>query len=147
MGDLKIRPFEGADRETVVALWRAAGLEIHSKDPISNDPHKDIDFCLAAADAALLVGVMNGEIVATAMTGHDGHRGWVYYLGVHPDHQGKGLGRVMMSAVEDWLKARGVPKINLMIRDTNLEVQTFYERLGYATSPRTVMSKWLDGSS
>ena len=45
----------------------------------------------------MLVGRDGGAIVATAMVGHDGHRGWVYYVAVDPDHRGKGYGRAIMT--------------------------------------------------
>ena len=45
------------------------------------------------------------------MVGHDGHRGWVYYLAVTAGARRRGLGRELMRASEDWLRARGVPKL------------------------------------
>jgi hypothetical protein len=44
---------------------------------------------------------------------------------------------------EDWLRERGVCKVQLMIRETNVAIAKFYERIGYKTEPRVVMSKWL----
>ena len=79
------------------------------------------------------------------MAGDDGHRGWLYYLAVAPDLQRMGLGRRMVAAAEDWLKARGIPKIMLMIRTRNTKVRGFYEALGYAEQDRVLMVRWLDG--
>jgi ribosomal protein S18 acetylase RimI-like enzyme len=42
-----------------------------------------------------------GSLLGTAMVGHDGHRGWVYYLAVQPSHQRQGVARALMSACED----------------------------------------------
>ena len=61
------------------------------------------------------------------MVGHEGHRGWLYKLAVLPEFQGKGLGRDLVRQAERWLVARGVPKVNLMIRDTNIKVREFYQ--------------------
>lgn len=77
------------------------------------------------------------------MVGHDGHRGWVYYLAVAPELQGTGAGREMMSHVEKWLAERGVPKAMLMVRETNQKVVGFYESLGYKVEETIVMSRWL----
>jgi ribosomal protein S18 acetylase RimI-like enzyme len=84
-------------------------------------------------------------IVATAMVGHDGHRGWVYYVAVDPDHQGKDLGRTIMAAAEDWLRGQGVAKVMLMVRPDNTKVQAFYDKLGYDPQERVIYAKWLDG--
>jgi len=77
------------------------------------------------------------------MVGHDGHRGWPYYVASTPDQQKNGTGQVMVEAGERWLRDRKVPKVQLMIRDTNATVVPFYERLGYEDPPRVIMSKWL----
>jgi ribosomal protein S18 acetylase RimI-like enzyme len=77
------------------------------------------------------------------MVGHDGHRGWLYYVASAPDHRGQGTGRTMVEAGEQWLRDRNVPKVQLMIRGTNATVVPFYERLGYEDAPRILMSKWL----
>ena len=58
-------------------------------------------------------------IVATAMVGHDGHRGWVYYVATDPDRRAKGYGRAIMNAAEDWLRAAGIAKLQLLVRREN----------------------------
>jgi ribosomal protein S18 acetylase RimI-like enzyme len=50
-----------------------------------------------------------------------------------------------MAAAEDWLRARGLEKLQLMVRGDNAEVQTFYQSLGYLAQDRVVFAKWLDG--
>jgi ribosomal protein S18 acetylase RimI-like enzyme len=137
---LTIRSYARADFENVVTLWEACGLTRPW-----NDPASDIEFCLRSENSTLMVGVAGGEskIVATAMVGHDGHRGWIYYVAVTPEHQEKGAGRAMVAHAEEWLTQRGVPKAMLMIRETNTKVIGFYERLGYAVEERVVMARWL----
>ncbi len=129
-----------ADIDAVVALWLACGLTRPW-----NDPRADIDFARKGPNSTILVGRCRGEIVASVMVGHDGHRGWFYYLSVTPDMQKHGLGRVMVEAAEQWLLARGIVKAMLMVRPENTGVQRFYEKLGYFDQPRTVMARWLDG--
>lgn len=133
-----VRPFEDRDLDAVVALWRASNLIVHY-----NDPAEDIAFCRASANAELFVGEDDGAVVATAMAGHDGHRGWLYYVASDPARRRDGLGRAMVDHAEAWLAGLGVRKVNLIIRDTNSGVQEFYERLGYQTEPRVVMARWL----
>jgi len=79
------------------------------------------------------------------MVGHDGHRGWVYYVAIDPDNQGKGFGRAIMSAAEDWLRQAGIAKLQLMVRPDNKKVQAFYESLDYDEQKRIIYAKWLDG--
>ena len=86
-------------------------------------------------------------MIGSVMVGHDGHRGWVYYLAADPVQRRAGIGRALMRAAEDWLKARGVRKLELMVRSSNSAVLEFYGRIGYETEPVVVMSRWLDGTA
>ncbi len=135
---MEIGPFIEADRAMVVDLWRRCGLVVPH-----NDPDRDIDLCLRDGHATILVGRIEGTPVATAMVGDDGHRGWIYYVAVEPTRQGRGLGRRIVAAAEERLRARGIPKVQLMVRATNSGVAGFYDRLGYEETPRLLLAKWL----
>lgn len=132
-----VRPIEEQDVQGVIALWNTCGL----LRPW-NDPEADIARARAAPQAEIFVVPDDGRIVATVMVGHDGHRGWLYYLAVAPERRGAGLGREVTRTAEEWLASRGVPKVELMIRTGN-PVGGFYESLGYESEPRTVMARWL----
>jgi ribosomal protein S18 acetylase RimI-like enzyme len=114
------------DVAAVIALWDGCGLTRPW-----NKPEKDIAFARGKEQSDVLVGVVEGEIVASIMVGHDGHRGSFYYVAVAPKHQGRGIGTLLIREGEKWLKERGVWKVNLLIRQENADVQLFYEQLGY----------------
>ncbi|MFH1339669.1 MAG: GNAT family acetyltransferase [Pseudomonadota bacterium] len=137
---LAVAPIEDADIAAVVALWQRCGLTRPW-----NDPAADIALARRGANASVLVGRDGGAIVATAMVGHDGHRGWVYYVATDPDHRGKGLGRAIMQAAEDWLRQTGIAKLQLMVRRENAAAGAFYQSIGYAESQTIVFARWLDG--
>lgn len=121
-----------------ISLWEVTGLTRPW-----NDPMADLRRAMDSASSTVLGCSADGDLVATAMVGHDGHRGWVYYVAVAPHHQGHGLGRMMMNACEQWLIERGAVKVHLMIRTTNERVTGFYEALGYELSDVQVRAKWL----
>jgi ribosomal protein S18 acetylase RimI-like enzyme len=110
-----------------------------------NDPAADIALARKGVNAAVLTGRDGSDIVASVLVGHDGHRGWVYYVAVDPDHRHKGYGRVIMDAAEDWLRERGIEKLQLMVRPDNTQVQAFYQSLDYFEQERIIYAKWLDG--
>ncbi len=141
--ELAIRAYRPGDRDAVVALWKRCGLVVPH-----NDPDRDIALWRASPNAEIFVGEHKAgsgaeRIVATVCVGHDGHRGYPYYVAADPDFQGRGLGRRMMRHAEKWLARLGVAKINLMVRDTNAEVRDFYLSIGYQEEPRLVFSRWL----
>lgn len=137
---MQIRDYQSSDRAAVIALWEACGLTRPW-----NDPGSDIDTCISKAESTILVGEDGGKIVGSVMVGHDGHRGWLYYLAVSPALQKGGLGRKLVAAAEDWVKARGIPKVMLMVRPENDKVRAFYEAIGYTEEPRVIFSRRFDG--
>ncbi len=123
---MEIRAFQPSDERAVILLWGACDL----LRPW-NDPEEDIRRKLQVQPEMFLVGVSSEELVATAMVGYEGHRGWVNYLAVAPEHQGKGFGRAMMTEAEKLLNEAGCPKVNVQVRGTNTAAIGFYERIGY----------------
>jgi ribosomal protein S18 acetylase RimI-like enzyme len=137
---LNITAIEDRDIPEVTALWQRAGLTRPW-----NDAAGDIALARKEANATVLLGRKDGAVIASVLVGHDGHRGWVYYVSVDPDHRGEGHGRSIMAAAEDWLRARGIQKLQLMVRGDNAKVHAFYESIGYYDQKRVTFAKWLDG--
>jgi ribosomal protein S18 acetylase RimI-like enzyme len=123
---MQIQPYKPEYESAVIELWQKCNLTLPQ-----NDPKKDIARKLKVNPELFLIGLIDGKVIATAMGGYEGHRGWVNYLGVDPAYRKKGLGRKMMEALEKTLLARGCPKINLQVLVTNTEAMKFYERIGY----------------
>jgi ribosomal protein S18 acetylase RimI-like enzyme len=137
---LAISEIDDNEIEAVVTLWQRCGLTRPW-----NDPHADIALARRGDNAAVLVGREDGAPVASVMVGHDGHRGWVYYVAVDPERQKKGYGRLMMAAAEEWLRAAGIAKLQLLVRRENARANAFYNSLGFAQSTSVMFAKWLDG--
>ena len=78
---LTIAPIADADVAAVAALWQRCGLTRPW-----NDPTSDITFARKGPNSAVLVGREANAIVASIMVGHDGHRGWVYYVEIGRAH-------------------------------------------------------------
>ena len=135
---MDLRPYATADEEAVVELWRRCELT-----RAWNDPRKDIQRKLTTQPELFLVGRLDGAVIATVMAGYDGHRGWVNYLAVAPEHRTKGFGRLLMRHVEEALTARGCPKLNLQVRSGNRDVLEFYRKIGYAEEERVSLGKRL----
>jgi ribosomal protein S18 acetylase RimI-like enzyme len=136
---LTVRPYQPADEAAVVARWEQCGLTRPWNDPV-----KDIRRKLRVQPDLFLVGVVGGEVVATAMAGYDGHRGWVYYLGVAPGHLRRGYGRELLAEVEGRLRALGCPKINLQVRTANAAAVEFYRSVGFMPDDVVSLGKRLE---
>ena len=133
---IAFRPLEQRDIDGVIALWTDCGLVRPW-----NDARRDIEFARGKEGSDILLGYAEGDIVSSVMVGHDGHRGWLYYVAVAPAFQGTGIGKATVRAAETWLKERGIWAINLNIRSENEKVRAFYATLGYELRDVIVMGK------
>ena len=133
------RPMRDDEQPAVIALWTACDLTRPW-----NPPEADVALARGNPNAEIFVAEQNGDIIAAFMVGHDAHRAWVYYLAVSPDHRREGWGEKAMAAAEDWGRTQGMPKMQLMVRQTNAPVVAFYENLGYGDAETVVMERWLD---
>ncbi|WP_262927319.1 GNAT family acetyltransferase [Phytohalomonas tamaricis] len=135
---IRIRTFDRADETDVIALWQRCGLTRPW-----NDPQRDIARKLSEQPELFLVGTVEDRLIASAMIGFDGHRGWVYYLAVAPDCQRRGYGKRLMAEAERRLSEVGCPKLMLMVRTENTTVIDFYRHLGYDINATAVLGKRL----
>lgn len=136
---MEIRQFRIADEAATIDLWNRCGL----LRPWNN-PQKDIQRKLSVQPEMFLLGVQGDKIIASVMAGYDGHRGWIYYLAVDPAFQKHGFGRKIMDEAEKLLRKMGCPKINLMIRESNIKAKDFYQSIGYSKDEVVSFGKRLD---
>lgn len=118
-----IRPIRDGDESEVAELWRASGLVRPWNDPLG-----DIGSARANASSDIFIAVAGesgGRIAGSVMAGYEGHRGWVYYVAVAPEHRTQGLGERLMRHAEGWLREIGAPKAMLMIREENEAARRF----------------------
>jgi ribosomal protein S18 acetylase RimI-like enzyme len=135
---MQIRAFRPDDTDRVVELWDDCGLTRPW-----NDPRKDIQRKLTVQPDLFLVGEDAARVIATAMIGFDGHRGWVSYLAVERAHRGQHHAATLMAEGERLLIELGCPKIMLMVRAENTAVIGLYEHLDYVAEQTVLMGKRL----
>jgi len=138
MKNLVIRTFCPDDEADVIDLWQQCGLVVPW-----NNPATDIQRKLSDSPDLFFVGLIGNELVASCMAGYDGHRGWIYFLAVKGAYQRQGFASRLVAHAEAALMKLGCPKIDLMVRNTNESVISFYKSAGYDTDPVVVLSKRL----
>ena len=136
---VRIRSYRETDNREVIQLWKECDLVVPW-----NNPQHDIARKRTVQSELFLIGLIKKEIITTAMVGYDGHRGWVYYLAVKPNYQQQEVGKQMMKEAENRLLEIGCPKLNIMVRTTNLDVINFYKAIGYKVDAVTSLGKRLD---
>ena len=137
--ELRVREADLADDEALIKLWRVCDLT-----KPWNPPREDIERLRASGHGTLLVGCgSDGNVICSVMVGHDGHRGWLYYLAVDPDMRRRGYGRRMIAEAENWLSKQNLPKCMLMVRAGSHLAERFYRSIGYELGPINVFQRWL----
>ncbi|WP_022668484.1 GNAT family acetyltransferase [Desulfospira joergensenii] len=142
MDPLEIKPFTPDSTSQVIQLWEECGLTRPW-----NDPEKDIQRKLLQNPELFFLAWKKETLVGSCMAGYDGHRGWIYYLGVTPELRETGIGKALLDHAEKALARLGCPKINLMVRKTNSKVIRFYENRDYSDDPVKVLSKRLENDT
>lgn len=127
--------------DAALRLWHEAGLTRPW-----NDPAVDLARALEGPSSTVLAALDGDRLVGTVMLGHDGHRGWVYYLAVDQAGRRRGVGTALVRAAEQWLVKRRIVKLQLMVRSDNDVATGFYRALGYDVVDVTVLGRRLDAS-
>lgn len=131
---MEIRKYSNNDKKSLVDFWNT----IFPDDPPHNEPSKVIDAKLAVDDL-IFIAVDEGQVIGACMAGYDGHRGWLYAVGVLPEFRRSGTGSMLIQHSIQKLQEIGCVKVNLQIRSTNRQVAKFYESLGFSIEDRLSM--------
>ncbi len=138
-----IRPVTGRDTDAVIALWGAVFPEYGDPTRPQRDARASITRKLAFGDGLFWLAEEEGHPIATVMAGYDGHRGWIYSLGVLPSVRRAGVGRALVAEAERALAALGCPKVNLQVLRSKEGAQAFWRGVGYEPDAVTSFGKRL----
>ncbi len=90
------------------------------------------------------VAIHEERVVGAVLCGHDGRRGYLHHLAVAPDSQNRGIGRALVDACLNRLKAIGIMQCNLFVVEDNAAGKQFWQRDGWSEWPQIrLMSKRL----
>lgn len=87
----------------------------------------------------ILVAERDGEVIGYTYAGVEGNdymslrgpAGVLYDIVVDPAHRGQGVGRMLLDATIDALKARGAPRVVLSTAERNAPAQRLFDRAGF----------------
>ena len=118
-----------SDYEQVLKLWLSCkGMGLNDLD----DSREGIERFLARNPETCFVAEDAGEIVGAVLAGNDGRRGYIYHTATAPAHRKHGIGKKLVLAAMDALKAEGINKTALVVFSRNEEGNAFWEKLGFS---------------
>jgi ribosomal protein S18 acetylase RimI-like enzyme len=130
-----IRLMTPADYPRVRALWESdSGIAISSVDEA-----EPVTRLLQRCPGISLVAEHGEEMIGGVLGSEDTRRGYVHHLIVAPAWRGRGLGRRLMSAIEQNFLHAGIPKAHLFVLTENAQVISFYESIKWFRRPDLVL--------
>jgi N-acetylglutamate synthase len=124
-----------ADYEEVLALWQSLdGIGLHDHE----DSREAIACYLDRNPGLSFVARCDGRLVGSILCGHDGRRGMINHLSVHPEYRNQAVGRSLVDLSLSQLAKVGVRKCNIVVKSDNNSGQEVWNRLGWHTRPDLV---------
>ncbi len=117
---IALRPATADDIQEVLTFWREAA------EPTSTDSAEALAGLLRRDSGALIVAEEDGHVVGSVIAAWDGWRGSVYRLAVGPGHRRRGLGRLLLQAAEDRLRAVGARRLHAIVVGANDNAVAFW---------------------
>ena len=119
-----------SDYDAMYALWLSCvGMGLNnlddSREGIERFLKRNPTTCFAAVDGENIIGVI--------LAGHDGRRGFIYHTAVDSNRRKEGIGKALVDAAMDALKAEGIHKAALVVFDRNETGNAFWEKLGFTS--------------
>lgn len=118
-----------SDYPRIMALWQAAGLHIR---PTGRDSEEAFE-CQMAGGLQTAIGIETegGDLIGVVLATHDGRKGWINRLAVHPDWRRQGVARSLIVAAEDALHEQGINVIAALIEPGNTPSLECFLTSGY----------------
>ena len=125
---MEIRLMTLEDYEDVHKLWMTiSGFAIRSID----DSKIGVERFLKRNPTTSVVASDNGKIVGAILCGHDGRRGCLYHVCVHPEYRMRGIGKSMVTFCMNALREENISKVSLIAFTANDIGNAFWKTIGW----------------
>ena len=128
--DYTLRLIKIEDYDSIYELWNATEQSRRALNPV-DDTRAGIERYLMRNPNTCFAAVSDGRIIGVILTGHDGRRGLVHHLCVHPEFRRMGIAEALLTKAEEALKNEGIQKVFGLVFKDNDPANAFWENQGY----------------
>ena len=124
------------DYDKIFALWNSTEQTKRALNPVDDSREGIARYLKRNPTTCFLALSKDGsgdapEVVGVILTGHDGRRGIIHHMCVHPSFRRQGIARMLVQKAEEALKAEGINKIFGLVFKDNDPANAFWENQGY----------------
>lgn len=129
--DYDIKQVTIDDYDAIYELWCSTEQSRRALNPV-DDTREGIDRYLKRNPNTCFAAVKDGRIIGVILTGHDGRRGIIHHMCVHPDFRRLGVAAHLVALAEDALQKEGIQKVFGLVFKDNDSANAFWENQGYS---------------
>lgn len=129
--DYSIRTITIEDYDAIFALWNSTEQSRRAMNPV-DDTREGIYRYLRRNPTTCFAAIQGETIIGVILAGHDGRRGMIHHLCVHPDHRRMGIAAKLVSFAEEALQKEGIQKVFGLVFVDNEAANGFWEQQGYS---------------
>ena len=126
-----VRPATKDDYDSIYELWNSTEQSRRALNPV-DDSRDGIERYLKRNPNTCFAAVSGDRVIGIILTGHDGRRGMIHHMCVHPDYRRRGIAAHLVALAEDALKKEGIQKIFGLVFKDNEAATAFWEQQGYS---------------
>ena len=120
-----LEPMTLADHAAVIELWNACeGVR-------ANETREELARILERNPGLCLVARAGQELAGAILCCHDGRRGYLYHLGVHPGFRRLGIGTRLVDRCLAELTGLGIRRCTIFLIRGNADGEAFWRRHGW----------------
>ena len=127
----EVRAITIDDYDAIYELWNSTEQSRRAMNPV-DDSREGIERYLRRNPNTCFAAVAEGRIVGVILTGHDGRRGMIHHMCVHPDYRRNGIASELVAVAEESLKSEGIQKVFGLVFKDNETANLFWEKQGYS---------------
>ena len=118
------------DYDAIFELWNSTEQSRRALNPV-DDSRDGINQYLKRNPNTCFAVIVDERIVGVILSGHDGRRGIIHHLCVHPDYRRMGIASHLVAQAEEALKHEGIQKVFGLVFKDNDAANMFWETQGY----------------